>query len=57
MVSCVKRRADIVPQQAWIQSGSIRQNIAFSRSKGDLQHIIDACALQEDLDLLSDGVE
>jgi ABC-type bacteriocin/lantibiotic exporter with double-glycine peptidase domain len=57
MVSCVKRRADIVPQQAWIQSGSIRQNITFSRSKGDLQHIIDACALQEDLDLLSDGVE
>ncbi|RSH93382.1 hypothetical protein EHS25_007738 [Saitozyma podzolica] len=49
-----------VPQQAWIHSGTIRQNIAFS-SAGDsvdvarMDQIIDACSLRPDISALPHG--
>ncbi|OQR70449.1 canalicular multispecific organic anion transporter 1-like, partial [Tropilaelaps mercedesae] len=46
-----------VPQQAWIQNQTIRQNIIFTsdfdRRKYD--KVIDACSLRTDLDILSGG--
>ncbi|WVF68600.1 hypothetical protein IAT40_003369 [Kwoniella sp. CBS 6097] len=49
-----------VPQQAWVQSGSIRQNITFSAEERDVdqrrvEHVIDACGLRPDVELWPDG--
>jgi ATP-binding cassette subfamily C (CFTR/MRP) protein 1 len=46
-----------VPQHAWVQSGTIRDNIIFG-SKYDhvrLREVIDACGLRSDLDMLASG--
>lgn len=49
-----------VPQQAWIHSGSVRDNITFSARREEidfarLNAVIDACALRIDVQAMSDG--
>nr|XP_031863483.1 uncharacterized protein CI109_001359 [Kwoniella shandongensis]KAA5530555.1 hypothetical protein CI109_001359 [Kwoniella shandongensis] len=49
-----------VPQKAWVQSGSVRDNITFSADSRDVdeekvEHIIDACALRSDIDMWPNG--
>ncbi|WWD19199.1 hypothetical protein CI109_103657 [Kwoniella shandongensis] len=49
-----------VPQKAWVQSGSIQDNIAFSSDPEDidhsrLNHIVDACALRTDVEMWPHG--
>ena len=49
----------VVPQQAWVQSGTVRDNIAFvNPEKADLARIdgiIDACGLRADVEMWTDG--
>ena len=46
-----------VPQQAWIQNKTLRENILFGKplEHARYQRILDACALLPDLDILPDG--
>uniref|UniRef100_A0A1I8B942 Multidrug resistance-associated protein n=1 Tax=Meloidogyne hapla TaxID=6305 RepID=A0A1I8B942_MELHA len=46
-----------VPQQAWIQNMSLKENILFGNSfnKQSYDVVIDACSLQQDLDSLPGG--
>ena len=46
-----------VPQQAWIQNLTLRDNILFSKPyvREKYQDILTACALQEDLKILVGG--
>ncbi|ORX37805.1 P-loop containing nucleoside triphosphate hydrolase protein [Kockovaella imperatae] len=48
-----------VPQHAWVQSGTIRENITFGKpEKPDLSRVnevIDACALRPDVEMWHDG--
>ena len=46
-----------VPQQAWIQNLSLKDNILFSQpyQKQRYQNIVRACALEADLNILSNG--
>lgn len=49
-----------VPQQAWIYSGSVRDNITFSAKKEEidfarLNAVLDACALRADVQAMPDG--
>lgn len=46
-----------VPQQAWIQNATLRDNILFGKAlDGKLYNsVIDACALKPDLDMLPGG--
>ena len=52
----------LVPQQAWVQSGTIRNNIAFTFSENPedvdlnrVNEVIDACGLRPDVDMWPDG--
>ena len=46
-----------VSQQAWIQNDTLRDNILFGESidQDRYGNVIDACALQPDLDILQAG--
>ena len=46
-----------VPQQAWIQHDTLRRNILFGRAmqQGLYDRVVDACALNPDLDILPGG--
>ncbi|KAI7805399.1 canalicular multispecific organic anion transporter 1 isoform X1 [Triplophysa rosa] len=46
-----------VPQQAWIQNATLKDNILFGSELDDKQYqsVVDACALRPDLDLLPGG--
>ncbi|ELT99905.1 hypothetical protein CAPTEDRAFT_158862 [Capitella teleta] len=46
-----------VPQQAWIQNGTVQENIMFSKTlfQPTYDDIIDACALTPDLKILAGG--
>jgi hypothetical protein len=48
-----------VPQQAWLQNASIKENILFSSpwSAVRYQRVIEACSLVIDLQILEDGDE
>lgn len=48
-----------VPQQAWIQNLTLRDNILFSKplNKGVYDKVIHACALGPDLEILPGGDE
>lgn len=53
----VKGTKAYVPQQPWIQNGTLQDNILFGR---DIDHecynrVIDACALRPDIDILNNG--
>ena len=46
-----------VPQQAWIQNRTMRDNIVFGKPfiKEKYENVLSACALRQDLTILSDG--
>jgi len=46
-----------VSQQAWIQNATVRDNILFSSAHDSAryEHVIDACALKQDLEILPAG--
>lgn len=48
-----------VPQQAWIQNCTLRDNITFGQQGSETwyQRVVEACALLPDLDLLPAGDE
>lgn len=55
-VKCGARVA-YCPQYAWIQNETVRENIIFGREFEDTwyQEVVEACALQQDLDMLPAG--
>ncbi len=52
-----KPRLAFVPQDPFILNGTLRHNIAFGETEGDLEAAIDAAALRHDLSLLPAGLE
>ena len=49
-----------VPQHAWVQSGSVRENITFCGNTNEVNvervdEVIDACGLRPDIDMWQDG--
>lgn len=48
-----------VPQQAWLQNASIRENVVFSSPWNPVryQKVLEACSLISDLEILEDGDE
>ncbi|XP_078337789.1 multidrug resistance-associated protein 1-like isoform X2 [Crassostrea virginica] len=54
---CVKGSIAYVPQQAWIQNGSVEDNIVFGNkmNKERYHRVLEACALIPDLQLLPAG--
>uniref|UniRef100_A0A7N8XUW9 ATP-binding cassette, sub-family C (CFTR/MRP), member 2 n=1 Tax=Mastacembelus armatus TaxID=205130 RepID=A0A7N8XUW9_9TELE len=53
----IKGSLAFVPQQAWIQNATLRDNILFGSPHEDkrLQEVVEACALVPDLELLPGG--
>ncbi|XP_076852211.1 multidrug resistance-associated protein 1 isoform X2 [Brachyhypopomus gauderio] len=53
----VKGAVAYVPQQAWIQNATLRENVVFGReTKESFYHsVLEACALLPDLDILPGG--
>jgi ATP-binding cassette subfamily C (CFTR/MRP) protein 1 len=50
----------LVPQQAWVQSGTVRDNITFSTdpasvNEAKVKEVIQATGLEADLDMWQDG--
>ena len=48
-----------VPQQAWIQNATLKENILFAKFYDDVKYrrTVDACALGPDLEILPGGDE
>lgn len=48
-----------VPQQAWIQNATLKNNIMFGQERREAwyQRVVEACALQPDLEILPAGDE
>ncbi|PIA51395.1 hypothetical protein AQUCO_01100312v1 [Aquilegia coerulea] len=46
-----------VTQSAWIQTGSVRENVLFGKAmeKGFYENVLKACALNRDIDMWADG--
>lgn len=46
-----------VPQSAWIQTGTVRDNILFGKEmmKGFYEDVLDGCALNKDIGMWADG--
>ena len=46
-----------VPQQAWMQNASVKDNILFGKEMDDkfYSNVIEACALKSDLEILPGG--
>ncbi|KAF5201130.1 ABC transporter ATP-binding protein/permease VMR1 [Thalictrum thalictroides] len=46
-----------VPQSAWIQTGTVRENILFGKAmeNGFYETVLKACALNRDIDMWADG--
>ncbi|XP_056257731.1 multidrug resistance-associated protein 1 [Seriola aureovittata] len=55
----VKGSVAYVPQQAWIQNSTLRDNIMFGQERREAWYhrVVDACALQPDLEILPAGDE
>ncbi|XP_012944065.1 multidrug resistance-associated protein 1 [Aplysia californica] len=53
----VKSSVAYVPQQAWIQNATLKDNILFGQSEDNrvYQKVLEACALKSDLDILPGG--
>ncbi|XP_051945451.1 canalicular multispecific organic anion transporter 1 isoform X1 [Xyrauchen texanus] len=53
----IKGSVAYVPQQAWIQNDTLKNNILFGSQLDEKQYqaVVDACALRPDLDLLPGG--
>ncbi|XP_067087498.1 multidrug resistance-associated protein 1-like [Osmerus mordax] len=58
---CVKGSVAYVPQQAWIQNATLKDNILFGQERKEswYHRVVEACALLPDLDILpaGDGTE
>lgn len=58
---CCQGSVAYVPQQAWIQNASLKDNILFGREKKESWYlrVLEACALLPDLEMLpaGDGTE
>uniref|UniRef100_M4ACX3 Canalicular multispecific organic anion transporter 2 n=1 Tax=Xiphophorus maculatus TaxID=8083 RepID=M4ACX3_XIPMA len=54
---CVRGSVAYVPQQAWIQNATLRDNILFGKSFNESKYrrVLDACALTPDLEVLPGG--
>eukprot|EP00095_Tigriopus_kingsejongensis_P007287 maker-scaffold313_size211302-snap-gene-0.9 protein:Tk07287 transcript:maker-scaffold313_size211302-snap-gene-0.9-mRNA-1 annotation:"multidrug resistance-associated protein 1 isoform x4" len=52
-----KGQISYVPQQAWIQNGTVQYNITFGNrfKESTYKRVIDSCALRTDLDMLPGG--
>lgn len=48
-----------VPQQAWIQNSTLKDNIMFGQERREAWYhrVVEACALQPDLEILPAGDE
>ena len=46
-----------VPQQAWIQNATVRDNILFGKAYNEALYkaVLSACALETDLEILPSG--
>ncbi|XP_056168421.1 putative ABC transporter C family member 15 [Syzygium oleosum] len=46
-----------VPQSAWIQTGSVRENILFGRKfdSAFYENVVESCAMKQDIQMWSDG--
>lgn len=46
-----------VPQQAWIQNATLRDNVLFGKpyDRSKYNHVLEACELERDLTILSAG--
>lgn len=55
----VKGSVAYVPQQAWIQNSTLKNNIIFGQERREAwyQGVVEACALQPDLEILPAGDE
>ena len=55
--SCSSMKIAYVPQQAWIQNTSLKNNILFGQPLDENQYkrVINCCALKPDLDILPGG--
>ncbi|XP_076608098.1 multidrug resistance-associated protein 1 [Chaetodon auriga] len=55
----VKGWVAYVPQQAWIQNSTLKDNIMFGQERKEswYQRVVEACALQPDLEILPAGDE
>ncbi|XP_060771637.1 ATP-binding cassette sub-family C member 2-like [Neoarius graeffei] len=55
----IKGSVAYVPQQAWIQNATLKDNILFGSAEDEqkFQTIVEACALQPDLELLPGGAQ
>ncbi|XP_041856879.1 multidrug resistance-associated protein 1 isoform X2 [Melanotaenia boesemani] len=55
----VKGSVAYVPQQAWIQNSTLKDNIVFGQERKEAwyQRVVEACALQPDLQILPAGDE
>nr|XP_046270771.1 multidrug resistance-associated protein 1 [Scatophagus argus] len=55
----VKGWVAYVPQQAWIQNSTLKDNIMFGQERREAwyQRVVEACALQPDLEILPAGDE
>lgn len=55
--SCFQGSIAYVPQQAWIQNATLRDNIVFGKSIDHAlyQRVVEACALKPDLEMLPGG--
>ncbi|NXW90001.1 MRP3 protein, partial [Alopecoenas beccarii] len=53
----VKGSVAYVPQQAWIQNATLKDNILFGQAPNDqkYQNVLEACALKTDLEVLPGG--
>ncbi|GFR59427.1 canalicular multispecific organic anion transporter 2 [Elysia marginata] len=53
----IKSKVAFVPQQAWIQNATVRDNILFGKpyDKKKYKKVLYACALERDLEILSAG--
>lgn len=49
-------RTAFVPQEAFVQNGSLRDNILFGQADGEVEQAIEACALSEDVARLPGGL-
>ncbi|KAH9514953.1 Multidrug resistance-associated protein 1 [Bulinus truncatus] len=56
-IACIKSKVAYVPQQAWIQNATLKDNILFGKpfNKKRYKKVIEACALERDLEILSAG--
>ena len=57
VILAVQGSVAYVPQQAWIQNASLKDNILFGaeRKESWYQRVLEACALLPDLDILPAG--